>query len=64
MHESGCIHRYTIGKFLNAGKFIEKQYLVERLFPAHAGMNRIIMRMLFSGSAVPRTRGDEPGPTW
>ena len=60
MHESGCIHRNTIGKFLNAGKFIEKQYLVERLFPAHAGMNRLYHLCALFAGPVPRTRGDEP----
>ena len=62
MHESGCIHRNTIGKFLNAGKFIEKQYLVETLFPAHAGMNRFSTVSILGEQAVPRTRGDEPRP--
>ena len=32
----------------------------DQLFPAHAGMNRIIERVGRDGQSVPRTRGDEP----
>ena len=34
MHESGCIHRNTIGKFLNAGKFIEKRNYSPHIQPS------------------------------
>ncbi len=35
----------------------------DKLFPAHAGMNRRQMQEIAYKGAVPRTRGDEPGDT-
>ena len=34
--------------------------LRKEAFPAHAGMNRLLSKVLFIITSVPRTRGDEP----
>ena len=36
---------------------------MRRLFPAHAGMNRLDILIDHRPLSVPRTRGDEPGET-
>ena len=35
-------------------------FVARGVFPAHAGMNRIINTGIFRGRSVPRPRGDEP----